>query len=206
MILSTSLLTLLVTASLPSQVTEAASRALAVKGGRVEVVNYQPAMPPGCQLTSVELPPLTHSGRYAARLSGEQETSKACQGQAWIQVRVWATALVTQRAIRPGETLEGAVTPQEHEQLAFRELLSALPPGAIAARAIAGGAVLEPSHLRVGPETGGSLTVVVNSGSVRLEQVGRRVACGGQKVCAILPTGKRVEGRLENDELLVEAL
>jgi hypothetical protein len=35
-------------------------------------------------------------------------------------------------------------------------------------------------------------------------QFGRSVACGAGRSCAVLPSGKHVEGTIENDTLMVQ--
>jgi hypothetical protein len=51
---------------------------------------------------------------------------------------------------------------------------------------------------------GGAVRVVVRSGLVVLEQTGRFVPCGAGRACAVLPSGKHVEGRLEDGRVVVE--
>jgi len=87
---------------------------------------------------------------------------------------------------------------------AGHEPLSALPAGALASRTIAAGAQLESSLLQVGPRPGEVVTVRLQAGALAVEQAGRALPCPRGRACALLPTGRRVEGRLEGGRILVE--
>jgi hypothetical protein len=55
-----------------------------------------------------------------------------------------------------------------------------------------------------GPRAGTSIKIVVRAGALSVEQVGRIVPCTRDAVCAVLPSGKHVEGRVEDGRLIVE--
>jgi flagella basal body P-ring formation protein FlgA len=183
-------------------VREALSRALAVPGGRVEALDWRPALPSGCAATEAEAArPLAASGRVAVRLRGTA-AGGPCQGSGWAQVRVLAPALVAARALREGEPL--ATAPAEVELRAGRAPLAALPEGALAARAIPAGAPIDVGMLRVGPRPGEPVVVVLRAGALTVEQSGRALPCARGRGCALLPSGRRVEGRLDGGRILVE--
>jgi flagella basal body P-ring formation protein FlgA len=183
----------------------AAARALAVPGGRAEVLALEAPRPRGCAASAAELAqPLAASGRVAVRLRGADGGGAPCEAWAWARVRVTAPALVAARDVAEGEALDGALRLEEREVAAGRAPVAALPAAATAARRIAAGTSLDPAHLRVGPAPGEPLPVVVRLGGLTVEQPGRAVACGRGRACAVLPSGRRVEGALEAGRLIVE--
>jgi hypothetical protein len=44
----------------------------------------------------------------------------------------------------------------------------------------------------------------MRAGALSVEQSGRAVPCPRGRACAVLPSGRRVEGRLEDGRILVE--
>jgi hypothetical protein len=184
----------------------AVAGALSVPGARVELDGVRTSSGAGCAAEAWEaLRPVEASGAAALRFSGRTSGGEACQGYAWGKVRVLAPAAVTTRALREGEPLDGALTTLEREVLPGRRALTAAPAGAAAARRLAAGAVLDENAVRSGPPPGGAVTVVLRTGALSVEQAGRAVACARGRACAVMPSGRRVEGRLENGRLLVEA-
>jgi flagella basal body P-ring formation protein FlgA len=184
----------------------ALAAALALPGGRAELVALEPSLPAGCAVASAAAPrPFAASGRVALRLEGTTAAGARCEGWAWARVRVLAPALVVARDVADGAPIAGAAEPQEREVLAGRPPLATLPPGATASRALAAGTVLEPQHVRVGPRPGEPVAVVVRVGAIEAEQPGRAVACARGRACALLPSGRRVEGVLDGGRLVVES-
>jgi hypothetical protein len=53
---------------------------------------------------------------------------------------------------------------------------------------------------------GSRVRILVQVGSLMVEEVGRLVPCSRGLVCAVVPSGKHVEGRLDNGTLVVEPL
>jgi hypothetical protein len=120
-------------------------------------------------------------------------------------VRVFAPALIARRAVPEGAPVEPAVASGEREVAAGRPPLSSLPPGAVAARDIPAGVPIEPSHLRVGPRPGEPVAVLLRVGDVAVEETGRALPCARARACALLPSGRRVEGRFDGTRILLES-
>jgi hypothetical protein len=185
----------------PAAVRAALASALALPGSRVEIAGFSASLPPGCDAARAEvLRPLVASGQAALRLRGRGP----CEGWGWARVRVYAPALVASRAVREGEAVAGASSAAEMEILPGRTPLAALPPGAVAARAIAAGAAIEPGLLRLGPPPGEPVTVLLRVGDVAVEQTGRALPCARGRACALLPSGRRIEGTYDGAHIRVE--
>ncbi|MBI5070224.1 MAG: hypothetical protein HZB56_18470 [Deltaproteobacteria bacterium] len=185
-------------------VSEALRAALAVPGARLAVEGCSAALPRGCTEVGAEaLRPVVATGQAPVRLRGVA-AGRACEATGWARVRVFAPALLASRAIAEGERLEGAAVPGEAEVSAGRRLLSELPAGATAARPIAAGSPLEAAQVRVGPRPGESVTVRLAVGEVVVEQEARALPCARGRGCALLPSGRRVEGVLDGTRILVE--
>jgi hypothetical protein len=179
--------------------------ALAVPGARVELDGVRTTIGAGCAAEAWEsMKPVEASGSAALRFSGRSASGAECQGYAWGKVRVLAPTVVTARELRQGDRLDGALATEEREVLPGRRTLDAAPAGATAARRLAAGAVLDEASIRQGPAPGGPVVVVIRAGALSVEQSGRAVPCVRGRVCAVLPSGRRVEGRLEDGRLLVE--
>ncbi|MFL5262360.1 MAG: hypothetical protein ACJ79L_08155 [Anaeromyxobacteraceae bacterium] len=179
--------------------------ALAIPGGRVELVALGDASPRGCEAVKAEAPrPVTGSGRVALRLEGRDARGDGCDAWAWATVRVHAPSLVALRAVAEGEPLAGAVGPAEREGRPGRAPLGALPQGAVADRALAPGAAVLPEHLRVGPRPGEPVAVVLRAGGLEISQQGKALPCRRGRACALLPSGRRVEGVLAAGRLVLE--
>jgi flagella basal body P-ring formation protein FlgA len=186
----------------------AVAAALAAPGARAEVLAVRPS--PGCAAETFEARGAVEaSGEVPLRTSGRDLRGAPCAGAAWASVRVLAPALVVARALREGESLEGAVALAEREVRAGRHPLTALPPGATATRPLRPHDALAPGDVRVGPRPGEPVAVLVRAGPLELERTGRAVPCAREAeavhACALLPGGRRVEGRLLAGRILVEA-
>ena len=150
------------------------------------------------------LRPVAVSGQTALRFTGATAAGVPCQGFAWAPVRVLAPAAIASRAIQAGEPLDGAVRVAEAELRPGHRPLAELPAGAVATRAIAPGQPIDASAMRVGPEPGAPIAVLVRSGALTVEQPGRAIPCVRGLACARLPSGRRVEGHMAAGRLLVE--
>jgi hypothetical protein len=184
----------------------AATAALALPGAEVEVSEVRVGQGAGCAAETWEaMKPVDASGPAGLRFEGRDARGAACQGFAWARLKVTAPAVVTTRALREGEPLEDAVALSPREVRPGRRPLAELPPGAVAQRALAAGAALEAESVRVGPRVGEPVTVVLRLGALSVEQPGRAVPCARDHACALLPSGRRVEGHLVAGRLLVES-
>jgi len=185
-------------------VAEALRRALALPRARLSVESCSAALPPGCAEVGAEsLRPVVASGPAPVRLRG-LSSGQPCQATGWAQVRVYAPALLASRPIAEGEPLASAAATGEAEVAAGHRPLSQLPAGAIAARPIAAGSTIEAGQIRVGPRPGGPVAVRLQVGEVVVEQTGRALPCPRGRGCALLPSGRRVEGVLDGARILVE--
>ena len=201
-------------------VQRAVADALSVPGARVELLGLRDASPRACAPLAWSAPrAIVASGPVALRFEGGTgQEGKAgagarCQGWAWADVKVYATALRLTRDVRSGQDLAGLVEAAEVEVSQGRRTLSALPGGAAAARALRAGTLLSAPDVRVGPAPGDPVTVLVRSGALELSLPGRAMACRdslggapGSCVAALLPGGRRVEGRWDGAHIAVEAL
>jgi flagella basal body P-ring formation protein FlgA len=81
-----------------------------------------------------------------------------------------------------------------------------LPPdGATAARDLPAGTVLRPEHVAgAGLSSGETVKVLVLNGGLVVETQGRVLGCGAGKTCAVLSSGRHVEGRMQDGHLVVE--
>ena len=188
-------------AEIPAPVAAAVEGAVPSElGARLEILAWKQSRPE-CVATAASVErAITGSGRYAVKLTG-----KGCDAWGWVNLRLYAPAFVTTRAVRAGEPLEGAVKESEKEVRSGRAPAQ-VGAGAKAGRHLGAGQLIEATHLDAGaPGTGESIKVVVQAGALSVSQNGRAVPCGRGRVCAVLPSGKHVEGRLEAGVLVVEA-
>jgi hypothetical protein len=187
-------------AAVSGEVSAQLERALVVADARVVAVGFEPRLPRGCYPRHATLPsPLAGSGRVAVKLRDAQ-----CPGWAWLRVEVWAKAAITTRPVRAGQSLAGTLVFEEREVRVGHEPW--LPPaGAVAQANLPRGTLIEKLHVAGATVASGSaLKVVVVTGALAAELQGRAVACGAGRVCAVLPSGRHVEGHMEDGYLLVE--
>lgn len=185
----------------------AVAEALSVRGARAEVLDLTGALPPGCALARAESPgPISASGRVLLHLVGAGPGGGACGSWAWAQVRVIAPTLVTTRAVAEDAPLEGAVELVEREVAAGRRPLAELPSGARAARALPAGTPLQDASIRVGARPGETVAVLLRAGPLAVEQEGRAIACRRGRACALLPSGRRVEGAWHEGRIVLDPL
>lgn len=184
----------------------ALTAALSLPGARAELTSLRPSLPAGCTPLAAASPrPVAASGEVALRVRGALDGGAPCEGWAWARVRVLAKVAVALRPLAEGDSIDtSAFDLAEREIAPGRAPLATIPSGATAARSIAAGTALEGVHLRLGPPPGAAVTVLARVGSLEVEQPGRAVACTRNRACALLPSGRRVEGTFDGARLVVE--
>lgn len=186
--------------TIPRAVAAPVEAAAGVPGATVTLSNYRTA-PASCvaREARVERPYFT-SGEVMARFTGE-DSKGPCSGAALVHATVRAPVWVAVKSAKAGETIEAVQAERELRA----EPLTDLPQGARAARSIAAGAIIDQASLQdaAGP-TGSKIAVELRDGTLRVATVGRVVPCGRGKSCAVLQSGKHVEGQVENGVLLVQ--
>ena len=177
-----------------------------VPNGRVEILSLDRA-PNGCGSAELraEVPrPVDGSGRFGVKLLGAHASGAPCQAWIWARVRVMAPVSVATRAIRAGEPFAGGTATAEREIMPGRQPAAALD-GAIAERTVGPGQMIEADMARApGLRPGQPVKVVLVAGALSIEQTGRAVACTRNHNCAVLPSGRHVDGALVDGHLLVE--
>jgi len=210
--MSASIAQLLVGAALaaggvPPPAVQQALRRAAPDGAEVQVAEYRESLPRGCLVQVAEIGAVSRSSAVPLRLRGrDDQRRRPCSGWGMAQVTLIATVAVASRAIPEGHPLEGAVRLERRELRGSARPAPELARGAMAARAIAAGQVIDeaavaPAGVR---RPGEAITVLVAQGPLRIERPGRLLPCGRGRGCALLPGGARVEGTLEGNRLLVE--
>jgi flagella basal body P-ring formation protein FlgA len=182
-------------------------RALAAPGARLDsaVEERAAARSADCHVTEAEVAqPIEASGRLAVKISGRAAHGGHCDSWIWVRVRVVAPVAVATRALRAGDSLENAYATEERE-LRAGHTPAAIGPSSVATRAVAAGQVLDGAlvgqpMLRFGE----AVKVVVVSGSLLIEQTGRGAPCARGRSCAVLASGKQVEGELVDGRLVVQ--
>ncbi len=187
-------------ANLPPEVSEVLSQALAVPAARIVPLGWAPHMPEGCVLRQAVLgSAVTGSGRLPVKLYGQ-----GCMGWGWVHFEVWAPTAFTTRPVRAGERLQPALAVEDRE-IRSGHVGIMPPPGALAARDLPRGSVLQASDVAGATTTSGeAVKVIVTTGSLAIELQGRAIACGVGRTCALLPSGRHVEGHWEDGHLLVD--
>jgi hypothetical protein len=186
---------------LPGEVSESLARALVVPSGRIVPLRWM--APAECRVSSADVArPIDGSGRFPVRVSG-----RGCKGWAWVELEVWAATSVTTRAVRAGEMLTSAVTVVEREIRPGR-LPFIVPGGAIASHSLPVGRAIDASDVtRTNVGLGDPIKVVFVSGTVAIEAQARRTNCLRDRDCAVLRSGRHVEGHIdEGGRLIVEAM
>lgn len=180
---------------LPSAVSESLSHALAIPGARIVPLSW--SAPAGCRIESASVPrSIDGSGRMAVKFAG-----KNCSGWGWVRLEVWSETAVTTRAVRAGEAVEFAMVEQEVRsgRMPFEPAT-----GAVAVRSLPAGTTLSPADVgKNGVVAGDPVKIVVASGAVSIETQGRRVGCSRSRDCAVLSSGKHLEGRMDDDGRLI---
>jgi hypothetical protein len=185
---------------IPQAVASSVKTAAGVPGATVELSNYR-AAPATCvaREASVERPYFT-SGEVMARFTGE-DSKGPCNGAALVHATVRAQVWVAAKAAKTGDPIEAMKAERELRA----EPLADLPQGARAAKAIAAGSIIDAASLQdaAGP-VGSKIGIELRDGALRVATEGRVVPCGRGKSCAVLQSGKHVEGQVQNGILLVQ--
>lgn len=175
-------------------------------GARATVVEYRPTLPSGCEATSaVALASPDLGGRLMLKLAGTSGGGVTCDGFATARAQLVGPVYVVTKAVARGAPLADAVVLEERPLQGLPSRVNDLTPGAIAAQPLPPGTVLETRHVAAtGPKAGDKITMVLKSGAITLVQEGRLAPCISGRSCAVLPTGRRVEGQLVDGRLVVE--
>lgn len=182
--------------------------AVTVPGARVDVVTLDRPQS-DCVTTGsgtrVEASrPIDGSARVALKLVGSRGGRDSCEVWAWARVRVFAQVSVAVRPIRAGETFATAVRIEERE-IKPGHVPAQLTETSLSDRSFGAGQMIEAGGVRApGPRAGESLKVLIVSGALVVEQIGRAVPCGRESSCAVLPSGKHVEGTFADGRLVVK--
>ena len=182
---------------LPSAVSESLTRALAVPGARIVPLSW--SAPAACRVRNASVAhSLDGSGRVSVRVSGP-----GCPGWGWAQVEVWAEAAVTTRAVRAGESLNSSFALIEREVRPGHTPY--LPPeGAMAIRSLSAGTIINPADVgKSSVVAGDPVKILVVSGVLAVEAQGRRIPCGQSRACAVLSSGKHLEGHMDDSGRLI---
>jgi hypothetical protein len=186
----------------------ALAAATTVPDARVEVTALDVPAAAGCRPSAAggraePAGPIDGSGRIAVKLGGSRPGGARCQVTAWVRVKVYAPVPVTRRSVRAGEPLAAAVTMEEREILPGHAP-AVIAEGAVADRWLGAGRVVEEGAIRAaGLRAGEAIKVLLLSGALTVEQMGRAVPCGRGRTCASLATGKQVEGVMDGGRLVV---
>jgi hypothetical protein len=182
---------------LPGEVSESLNRALVVPSGRIVPLRW--LAPARCHVATATVPrPVDGSGRVAVRIAG-----RGCKGWAWVELQVWAETSVTTRVVRAGERLASASVAMERE-IRPGHLPFLVPADAIARRGLPIGCAIDPSDVTTtSVGLGDPIKVVFLSGAVAVEAHGRRTQCLRNRDCAVLGSGKHVEGHIDRGGRLV---
>lgn len=187
---------------------EALSSALTIPGARADVVSLEQTGG-DCRTDGphmrVEAPrPIDGSGRVALKLTGVRAGGRSCEVWAWARIKVFADVPVARRAVRAGEVLADAVRTEERE-IKPGHVPAILTTTSVAERSVGVGQMIEAEAVRApGPRPGELVKVLILSGALAVEQTGRVVPCGRGRVCAVLPSGKHLEGTFQDGRLKVE--
>jgi hypothetical protein len=153
-----------------------------------------------------EIPhPIEGSSRVAVKVTAASGPDRRaeCVVWLWADVRVMGTAPVTRYAVRAGERLSGAAIRLEVREIRLGHPPAALDETSVADRFLGAGQMVEPSAARAaGPRNGDAVKVVLVAGALVVEENGHALACGRAQ-CAVLPSGKHVEGILVDGRLMV---
>jgi flagella basal body P-ring formation protein FlgA len=184
---------------LPGVVSESLTRALAVPGARIVPLSW--SAPANCPIRNASVAhAIDGSGRVAVKFVG-----RACSGWGWVHLEVWAETAVTTRAVRVGEALASSFTLLEQEVRPGR--MPFVPPeGAVAIRTLPSGTPIHAFDVgKSAVVAGDPIKILVVTGVLAVEAQGRRIPCGEKKACAVLASGKHLEGRMDDvGRLIVE--
>jgi len=191
--------TLLLAAAPPAPLVQAVAEA-APPGLRAVVTSFDGRLGNCRPLRASLRSALEGSGRYAVRVDGN-----GCGAWGWAEVKLYGKSAVALRALQRGEPLDGAVHYVERPVRRGEQRVESVAEGTVAARAISAGEPLTPAALSLaGLLPGERVEVVVRMGSLELKQPAVVVPCAGSRLCARLPSGRKVEGRYVPAENILE--
>jgi flagella basal body P-ring formation protein FlgA len=182
---------------LPREVSESLARALAIPGARIVPLSW--SAPANCRIRNASLAhAIDGSGRVAVKFSG-----RGCTGWGWVRLEVWAETAVTTRAVRAGEALTDSFALIEQEVRPGR--VPYVPPqGAVAVRGLSSGTTINAADVsRSAVVAGDPVKILVVSGVLAVEAQGRRIPCGQSRACAVLSSGKHLEGHMDDGGRLI---
>ena len=190
--------------SLSPQVFTALEQALTLPGARLDAATEEKPMSRACAPREITVPrPVDGSGRFAVKVSGTKSGGVACEVWTWVRVRVVADVAVTKRAVRPGEAIADAVSTETREVRAG-QVPARLLPGAVAARSLPANQLVQADAVSVATvKPGEQVKVMVVAGALAVMQTARSIPCSRGRSCAVLPSGKQVEGDLIDGRLVV---
>jgi flagella basal body P-ring formation protein FlgA len=186
---------------------EALTAAVTIPGARADVVSLDrpsgDCITTGSNTRMEATRPIDGSGRFALKLVGAR-AGKACEVWAWARVKVFAQVPVASRSIRAGETLTSAVRIEERE-IKPGHAPATLTDASVADRSLGIGQMIESDAVRApGLRAGEPVKIILVSGTLAIEQTGRAVPCGRNRNCAVLPSGKHLEGTIADGRLVVQ--
>ena len=190
--------------SVPSFLTDQVVQS--VEDGRVEVVHIHAPKAKQCvPIESKVLRSIDHSMRVPVRFTGVTKAGDPCKGFAWVTVRYFRHVYVAADDIAARQPLSDALNRVEQEIKIPRDFLESVPSSSSARRMLRKGEVLMTGAIRAnGLEPGSPINVTLLQGALRLSVTGTVIPCGGLRGCARLPSGKRVEGTMRGNTLIVE--
>jgi flagella basal body P-ring formation protein FlgA len=199
-------------AAMTAVVGEALTAAATIPGARVEVESVErprAACAVGVPARVEVSHPVDGSARAAIKLVAASRRGAAapCEAWSWVRFRVLARVPVAIRSVRAGDALASATRLDEREIKVGRVPAdaAAVSGGAVADRALVAGQIVEADAVRAaGPRAGEPVKIVLVSGSLAIEQMGRAVPCAKNHNCAVLPSGKHVDGTFVDGRLRVE--
>ncbi len=182
---------------LPSEVSESLTHALVIPGARIVPLSW--SAPASCRIRNASVAHgIDGSGRVAVKFSG-----RGCSGWGWVHLEVWAETAVTTRAVHAGEAMASSYSMIEQE-VGLGRMPFVPPDGAVAVRNIPSGSILRPGDVSTSAVLAGDpVKIIVVSGVLVVEAQGRRVSCGASRACAVLASGKHLEGRMDDSGRLI---
>jgi len=182
---------------LPREVSESLTHALTIPGARIVPLTW--SAPVNCRIRNASVAhAIDGSGRVAVKFSG-----RGCTGWGWVQLEVWAETAVTTRAVRAGESLASSFAMIEQEVRPGRMPYTP-SDGAVAVRGLPSGTTIHASDVsRSTVVAGDPVKILVVSGVLAVEAQGRRIPCGQSHACAVLSSGKHLEGQMDDHGRLI---
>ncbi len=182
---------------LPREVSESLTHALAVPGARIVPITW--SAPANCRVRNASVShAIEGSGRVAVKFYG-----RGCTGWGWVHLEVWAETAVTTRAVRAGESLASSFAMIEQEVRPGR--MPFVPPdGAVAVRGLPSGTTIHATDVgKSAVVAGDPVKILVVSGVLAIEAQGRRIPCAPTRACAVLSSGKHLEGHMDDSGRLI---